>query len=333
MMDNEQPWQPPRKQSAPPMMEVTPQVPELTLFSPSTATISNRQDATTKNKNNFFQRMTKSNHPKPTVAFQSKTQEFISFSMQPAVPDITILDHQMVITPTTKKVSGDKVCKNNNIYEKMPKPSVPDVTILDDEPKAVEAPKQQNRVFDANYKQMLIDSHESFMKQIRQDEPNKPPETTGNHGTKDVKKSANNHKSNLFNMRQYQENPLKKYAPKRTTLAWDMKNVANLDSSSILVEGDFQTNNRNEEDQCDEKTFKKVADMLNQIQKLTTTESSTTAKSKESVRNIDNCPSKVLRQLALKYLTQEEQIYFDVENDLKDLEDVEVDRKNECANS
>lgn len=263
--------------------------------------------------------MTKANQKKSniTAKLQSPTNLIVSRG-EHAVPDVTILDNQMMITPTTRKTVNfnDKPSKSNNNYaEGITKPSVPDLTILDDEPKVNQVPvfQQRNRIFDADYKQMLIDSHGNFMKQMRNDE-NQPP-------AKDAKRPTNNHKSNLFNMKQYQENPLRKYAPKPTALpTWNDMQI-DLDSSSILVDDEPQKNTTNiTEETCDDTTFKKVAEMLNQIQKLTTTPTKPAEPKQDSTSSVE-----LLRLLANKYLTKDELLDFDVEYELKELEQNEID--------
>lgn len=279
-MDNDQPWQPPRPHSGQPIMVGAPEVPELTIFSPAT----NQKI----NKPNFIQRITKSDEKKG-IQKQVRIQQ----QRNPSVPDLSILE------PQVQQSSQ----KNTNIFDRIPVPSVPEVTILDEEPKQNQNSNSE-RVFDNSYKKMLINSHEQFMRQIRSENTEKTNEVV-----------VNGKKSALFNNVKYQENPLRKYAPK------PMKpSVAvNLDNSSILITDELIQPTPVDEDEI---TFKKVAAMLNQIQQLS-------LPSSEHEKQIGKVsPTKVLKQLAIKYLTNEEQIQFDIENEFKELERFEEDNVN-----
>lgn len=281
-MDNEQPRQPPKPQSGHPMAMVTPEVPELTIFSPT-----NRPN--TNQKMNFIQRISKSDEKKnhPQMRSQPKHQNIMN-SAKPSVPDLSLFDPQ----PNHRPTQNNK----ENIFDNIPKPSVPDLTILDEDPK--QQSNSSSRVFEISYKNMLLNSHEQFMKQLRSEDPEKPME-----------KVTNGKKSALFNNQKYQENPLRKYAPK----AAQQIETVNLDSSSILIESEMYKTPAEAPVDEDEITFKKVAAMLNQIQQLAIPSNKDDDPSNKRTTNI-------LKQLAMRHLTKEEQEFYDIESEFKELE-------------
>jgi hypothetical protein len=314
MMDNEQPWQPPAPQKIAQIPKITPQVPDVTLFSPTT----------TNNKNNFMHRAMASEkvlnipkHQKMTTNQVPNNQLFNN--VKPSVPDVSLFDPP-VLNQVNRNVgraqtqlptsncgstsnllfSKSQKSSKENLFQGTVKPSVPDITILDEDPKKQEAQaNSNNQVFSESYKKMLINSHEQFMKQMKNDQ-------TAIEQVAQQKK-----KSGLFN--KYQDNPLRKYAPKPQPSSYEQ----DANSSSILVEFEEISIAPETEDKADETTFKKVAEMLSEIQKLVIPGQSPQPE-KPAAKNFQK--HTILRQLASKYLTKDEFNLYKVEKELKELE-------------
>ncbi|CRK99718.1 CLUMA_CG013022, isoform A [Clunio marinus] len=318
-MDNEQPWQPPEQQKVNQFPQTLPEVPEVTIFSPTNKIPSVKPQAS-----NFIQRAmanavvnnknSKSQPIKrPTNYMPSVISHEILNSVKPQVPDLSLLDTQTQSKVQTNirisnqpSTSSQHMNKNNskeNFMNMMSMPLVPDVTILEEEPK-----KQQNlpkrQVLSESYQKMLINSHEQFMKQIQHDKEDfcvnsSAPQTKPGFIT-----------SQLNN---FQDNPLRKYAPKPQP-----KNQrCQADTSSILIDVDDipEANNDKVED---EMTFKKVAEMLHEIQRLVVP-----GKDVNDPNNIIETPptqNQILLKLAKTYLTPEEIEFYDIENELKGTE-------------
>lgn len=318
-MDNELPWNPPEPQQRPQPPKIGSQVPDVTLFSPTNKpnTISHAISS----KSNFLQRAIASekilNIPKQTSAPKSHAfnNDLIS---KPSVPDLSLFDPQ-VLHPTNKlngpakpsSVPNKIFTKANqtsreNIFGSIGKPSVPDVTILDQE---LKKHVSDDRTSGESYKQQLLISHEQFLKQIRTDPS---PELQTVNGKK---------KSPLFNFQpiKYQENPLTKYAPKPSPVSYE--NDGN--SSSILIETDDVNvpSPAMNLDKSDEMTFKKVAEMLCEIQKYVIPgkpADSTDQSEKTPTSSSQKCA--VLKRLATTYLTTEEIELYDIERELREIE-------------
>ena len=319
-MDNEQPWHPPQPQQIPEIPKTTPQVPDVTLYSPN-----NRLQ----NKNNFLQR-TMSNEKVLNIPKQQPTRNLHNpllsnpnfnseMHMRPSVPDVSFFNPQALIPtsrmnglPTNTKSPSNLVFnKSNKNYSKenvFGKPSVPDVTILEEDNSQIKQQSQQAEpVFSESYKKMLINSHEQFMKQLKADKPPSAEQT-----------NPSKRKSSLFNSHanKYQENPLRKYAPlmaQQKTTKQDQHN-----SSSILVDLE-ESAQPSGSDKSDEKTFKKVSEMLNKIEKLVIPGQSAPDKMEQAKPDTNVKTHEIMRHLASTHLSPEEFAFYDVENDLKEL--------------
>lgn len=305
-MDNDIPWNLPEPQQRPQIPKTSPQVPDVTLFSPT-----NKPS----NKPNFLQRaianekiFSNSNKHIELTAPSSYAYNKELFS-KPSVPDLSLLHPQVLKStdrinePTIPMSSKNGRTSQENVFGTVGKPSVPDVTILEEEPKLRVNPSEL--IFGESYKKQLLNSHEQFMKQIRTDPEPLPPPVIG-------KKI-----SPLFKPQpKYQENPLRKYAPTKQPVLTDKDG----NSSSILVDTDdvIQPSSL---DKSDEMTFKKVAEMLCEIQKLVIP-----GKTLEQTSQGDNTPTSssqqcaVLKKLASTYLSTEEFELYDVEKELKEIE-------------
>lgn len=299
MMDNDQPWQPPEQPRIVQMPKVSPTVPDITIFSPS----SNLPAA---KKNNFMQRAQAN---EKVMSSSQKIKHSVPIHLaKPSVPDLSLFDppvlnaaNRNTVKPPTN-YSQNVFAKSNasskeNIFLACSKPSVPDLTILEEEPQKKVSAAGSDQVFSESYKKMLIKSHEQFMKQMKNDVHDLPKQP--------------NKKSVLFNPQRYQDNPLRKYAPAPPPVAYDK----DVNSSSILVEFEEEPAQAVSEDKTDEMTFKKVAEMLSKIQKLVIPGQSTPEDSPRiEPRN------HVLRKLATAYLTPEELLEFEVDKELKQME-------------
>lgn len=313
MMDNDQPWEPPEQPRTVQMPKVSPTVPDVTIFSPSNQPPIKRSNFMQRVKTNeaILKHSSVANQPHHLNMFDKVT---------PSVPDLSLFEPQVLNSanrnsaPTTKQniahtsqnvFAKTSTSSKENIFLACSKPSVPDLTILDDEPKKAKSSSGGNdQVFSETYKKMLIKSHEQFMKQMKNDVQ---PEST----------KQSSRKSTLFNPQRYQENPLRKYAPAPQPAVYDGN------SSSILVEFEEEPLPAQPEsnEKPDEMTFKKVAEMLSKIQKLVIPETSTP----DDFKSTQNVPRHlVLRKLASSYLTPEELEYYDVDKELKEMEQNEA---------
>lgn len=296
MMDNELPWNPPEPQQRQQTPKTGPEVPDVTLFSPTIKT-------STTSKTNFLQRALANPINKQAASSIGHNNDNKMFT-KPSVPDVSLLDPRISTVPNLlfTKNNNRQETSNENIFGSVGKPSVPDLTILDEEPK-----QKADRVYGESYSKQLLNSHEQFLKQLRKDHSPSPEPPTNERK-----------KSSLFNTQQtkYQENPLRKYAPKHHPPPNDYDG----NSSSILVE----TNNvtlpsaLENGDKSDEMTFKKVAEMLCEIQKFVIIPEKTEPADQTPLRNSQKCA--VLKKLASTYLTNEEYDFYDIERELDDIE-------------
>lgn len=326
-MDNEQPWQPPQPQDIPEIPKTTPEVPDVTLYSPGNKL---------PNRVNFLERarvmenVPSNLKPPPSRNLNNPLFSNPSFNRpsKPLVPDVSLHNPQ-ALNPTSRM--------NKPIYTKSPSnmlfpkttklsskenffglPSVPDVTILDELPRP-ETSNPNEPVFSESYKQMLITSHEQFMKQIQQE---KSPSAEPTNQPK--KKSA------LFNppTNNYQENPLRKYAPNPPPpRTFDSDPHGPHNSSSILMDAERPAASSSGST-SDDKTFKKVADMLNKIEKLAIPEQTKPDKRYEKTEKSSE-PHEIMRNLASNYLSPEEREFYEVE---KELEELQVEERDDDDN-
>lgn len=311
MMENEQPWMPPEQQKISQMPDMQPQVPELTLFSPSTKPIANN------NRPNLMQRAISNekvfNDPKQKPLQPTLVQNNAVYSkVQPAVPDLSLFDplvnhsNRPVSTNRPQNMVYQKNHKSSkeNIFASSALPAVPDVTILDEEPKR-SSPGQTrtNQVFSESYKKLLIKSHEQFLKQMNNEAPREEPS-----------QNSQRKRPGIFSSK-FQDNPLRKYAPKPQLT----QQLNDGNSSSILIECDDDSPPENEE-KTDEMTFKKVAEMLTEIQKLVIPGKSPTFE--DQVEEPPKKQSNILRHLASLYLSREELEYYEVEKELNEVEEM-----------
>lgn len=291
-MDNEQPWQPPEQQKTPHIPQITPQVPDLTIFSPS-----NKLPAT--KSSNFLQRA-KANENIPKPQKSSSPSNLMFNNVKPSVPDVSLFEFSP--TSSARPVSSSsnlmfaksQKSSKENIFDGITMPSVPDVTIMEEKPKQVKPTSGPNQVFSESYKKMLLNSHEQFIRQLR----------------KDVSPTAEMEQKKKFGLfshqNKFQDNPLRKYAPKPPPVVYEL----DANSSSILVE--FEDAPPTPEDKSDEITFKKVAEMLSEIQRLVIPGKSPTE------TNLKR--HEILRHLAASYLTPEELQLYAVERELTQME-------------
>lgn len=332
-MDNEEPWQPPEQKTFPQVPQINPQVPELTLFSPSS---SQQQQQRKKPGSNFLQRASQ-NNVLPTKPLQQNIHQNLAIANcvppKPSVPDVSILaDNWKRINANQghqKSSSKENVSSPTTFQAQhnIPKASVPDVTILDEEPKRAKACKtssSSDRVFNESYKKMMINSHEEFMRQIKEDS------ATQNVQPNDA--NLTQKRSGLFNKQQpvrYQENPLRKYAPKPYTQKEPQRTSSHEqdgNSSSILVDVDkiAPISNRQSckesEEKSDEMTFRKVADMLSEIQKLVIPSGDSADKRTQNEEHTKPKKLEILKKLAQTYLTSEEYDFYEIEQELEELQ-------------
>lgn len=289
MLDNDEPRKPPELQKVTQAPKLLPQVPELTIIS-----TENKKPI----KNNFIQRALSSEAP------TFKSQPLIRES--PPSRSQFQLDNRF--TQATFQKSPVNVLKEDNriFPQMMTKPSVPDVTILD-ETKEVSR-KSTEKVFTNSYKEMLINSHDQFLKQL-------------NHSP-----TNSSTPQQQVPLSRFKQNPLSKYIPSATqeTKTFSSNNlIKDLNSSSILSEIEV-TQNNNHKGENEEVTFKKVAEMLSEIQKLVVNEKTSSPSSPSNNQVSNNVPTsnrcEILRQLATTYLTQEEFAKYKVEEELSEME-------------
>ncbi|KAG5682235.1 hypothetical protein PVAND_011600 [Polypedilum vanderplanki] len=296
MLENEEPWRPPIQEKLPEKLKIGPEVPEITI-------IGTEVNKTPKN-NNFLQRAITSDKTNRSTEnkFSKKTSPYNTFGGSSS---------------------------SSNHFKLLNRPQVPDLTILDDDENTSKTQQQYNkgstdRVFTESYKEMLVNSHEQFLKQLGNKSNSK--------GTDSSSQSVETRKRSPFFMQQaittqYKQNPLAKYAPKCDQPIINNREK-NVNTSSILI--DFNKSNNDEKvlhpsknltEENDEVTFKKVAEMLNEIQKLTIpTNIQQTEKSlipnKMCTEDKLKDSNSILRELAKKYLSTEELIKYQIDNEL-----------------
>lgn len=322
-MDNEQPWQPPQQHHVIEIPKLTPQVPDVTLYS--------GEQTNNRLPNNFLQRAMKVNgnfhntsKPPPTRALANPLLSIPVFNsemhIKPSVPDVSLLNPQ-ALNPTNRMNSGtnplqlvkEKTSTNlvfqsssRNLKENIfGKPSVPEVTILEEsvstKQQFQETRSSSEPVFSESYKKMLINSHDQFMKQIKHDKSMSPESS-----------NPQKKKSTLFNSQtnNYRENPLRKYAPKpQPPRAPENDHHDRHNSSSILM--DF------EKVLPDKNSSENVAEMMNN---LVIPEAD-----QNEEENLESKPKKceIMRRLAFSYLSPEEIELYGVERELQELEEIE----------
>lgn len=257
------------------------------------------------------------NIPKQQPLLQSSaTNNRVFNNVKPSVPDVSLFESVLIPTnrvsassypnsrksPTNMLFQKSQKSSKENIFEAAVRPTVPDVTILDEEPKIAEPQNFKNQVFSESYKKLLIKSHEQFMKQMKNDS-----------STEEVNKQHK--KPGLFNQK-FQDNPLRKYAPKPQPVTYQN----DMNSSSILQECDLiSPPSSATEEKTDEMTFKKVAEMLSKIQRLVVP-GKTTPNELEQDDHSQVSQVVFLRKLATSYLTREELEFYEVERELNELE-------------
>lgn len=268
MLENEEPWHPPKPQTQTDFFRITSQVPEVTIFDGESSGGA---------KSNFIQRAKTSERiqMKSPAIESSKSPRFPQSTHQ--VPDLTILE-ETKSSPTTTS-------------------------------------RKQDRVFTESYKQMLINNHEQFRKQIET-----PNECSSTSNDNQIKRSGILSSKQPF---EYRPNPLCKYVPSKIDLNKD--SAKNMNSSSILIDEDSsqhhqpQQQNQQNEEEKDDMTFKKVAGMLSEIQKLVI---SPRVSSEVAINKINltssNRNSEILQKLASQYLTPEEYSFYEVESEFND---------------
>lgn len=160
---------------------------------------------------------------------------------------------------------------------------------------------------------MLMNTHNEFMKQFKADNPS-TPETA----------AAPTKRSGFFGPQpvKYQSNPLLKYAPKPKEP--EVSDTSEPDLSSVLRALEAGPESIPDSDEkVDEITFKRVAEMLSEIQKLVIPDKTASEGSDKGSKEVTKkAPrrSEILRRLAFQYLTPEELRMYEVEDDLMDLE-------------
>lgn len=264
MLDNEEPWMPPKPLKQTEILKISSQVPEVTI-------IDGESSGSKHLKNNFLRR----------ALSIEKSQQKTSQPPQIASNSPTI-PHSI--------------------------PQVPDLTILDEEVKSKKSsPSSNGRIFSESYKQMLINTHDQFKKQhTKSPIDNKQPKRSGILSSKQP-----------FD---YKPNPLCKYVPSKIE-SNSNNNVKDGNSSSILIDVDKissppkQQLEENKADKEEDLTFRKVANMLSEIQKLVVSprvSSNGTDNNNEKPLNDD-----IIRKLALKYLSAEEYSFYDIDNEFQ----------------
>lgn len=326
MMDNEQPRQPPQPPPTHLTPKITAQVPEVTLFSPA-----NRPPAI--NRPNILQRagnkVSSVQQSPPVIVPQvpmTKQQSYSSSipAAKPSVPDLSLFDAKQqnpMIQRRPSSSPSNLACQNpaqvskDRILDVMGQHSVPDVTILEDPKSQRPNTNGSGAVFDESYKNMLMNTHNEFMKQFRADNPRATTEAPKKKGF-------------FSSQPEYQANPLLKYAPKPVNAAV-IRPPKELDASSPSRSLEKAPESLQESDEkIDELTFKKVNAMLSEIQKLvidkTTTPEASNGEKSEPTKPAPT-RSDILRRLAFQYLTPEEIRLYEVEDELTELENEETE--------
>jgi hypothetical protein len=321
MFENEEPWQviKTREIGTSEVLQIIPQVPEVTIISDSIKTPINNHN----NNNNFLHRAMLTEK-----AFKTSPNNNPVHQNNALMGPLPLQSNQQ--QTFNRPLSRNPVTPNNAQQNLFNSPQVPDVTILDDVQKPLKhaSPKTQtDRVFNESYKEMLINTHDHFLRQIQKDQFPSPTNANDN---------SNKKRSNFLNApppTSFKLNPLSKYAPKMTD-----KPIIEKDgnSSSILIDVDdcARNNSTNKTpshitNENDEATFEKVAKMLSEIQKLVIPPSTPSPQSSagranevESYKPIEvSKKCEVLRHLAKKYLSSDELTRFQVEKELRELED------------
>lgn len=286
MFENEEPRHPPMQEKSTEALRIFPQVPEVTIISAENKQIK-------RNNTNFFHR----------------TETSQKTSSQPLInPFYSISPRQQSDQLSAMARTGQK--QINAQF----RPQVPDLSILDDHIKKAtnNSPlSSTERVFTESYKEMLVNSHEHFLKQLGKDNEKE------NSSTSSEKK-----RSPFLSTATFKQNPLSKYAPKAvgsTNSNINSQTVKDLNSSSILVDVKISDNlNKNNalSEESEEVTLKKVAEMLTEIQKLVIPSEKTYSidSSSSDARNT----KEILKQLANTYLTPEEVVKFQIEKEFGD---------------
>jgi len=293
MLDNEEPWKPPEMQKISQAPKLSPQVPELTIIS-----TENKQNPT---KSNFLQRaMLTEKNLKPQSSQNIHNNDPVRFQPFVGSKDNRFGENLYKKSPT------NILKEDNKAYQPIiTKPQVPDITILDDDNSKSKTPSSTERVFTNSYKEMMINSHNQFLQQFNKEQNVNP---------------APKYPVKAIESTRYKQNPLAKYIP--SPEAQSYKPYKDGNSSSILTDNDITQNNHNRKDENEEVTFKKVAEMLSEIQKLVIPEKPLQSPNSSGGDNSRRKSSdvEILRQLAHTYLTQEELIKYEVDSELSELE-------------
>lgn len=289
MLDNDEPWKPPEMQKTA-QLQLKPQVPELTI-------ISTENKSNSKSNNNFLQRaMLTEKNLKTQAGCTNQTSPSVRF--QPVFPNKSPANN----------------AQDTRTSPILTRPQVPDITILDDDETNNNRRKSNSteKVFTNSYKEMLINSHDQFLKQLQREA---------------VPQASNKTNEHNIPLAKYRQNPLTKYIPSPEQQNFNKFKDGN--SSSILSDIDITQNNNvntnSKNGETEEVTFKKVAEMLSEIQKLVVTEKPLQVSSPNSNSgNIQQPKSssnhEILRQLAKTYLTPEELAQYQVDSELSELE-------------
>lgn len=268
MLENEEPWHPPKPQTQTEIFRISSQVPEVTIID---------GESSVGMRSNFIQRAKTSERiqVKFSAIESSKSPRFPQATHQ--VPDLTILE-ETKNSPTTTTT------------------------------------RNQERVFTESYKQMLINSHEQFRQQIENDKVSNECGSSSNND-KQIKRSGILSSKQAFD---YRPNPLCKYVPSKIVKDTSVKNRS-MNSSSILIDEDSQQQlhqnqqQSSNEEEKDDMTFKKVASMLSEIQKLVISPRvSLEVDSNKINPPSNNRNSEILQKLASQYLTSEELSFYEV---------------------
>lgn len=333
-IDNEElPRMPPEKQQINTISRAVPLVPEVTLYQAASQQKNPQQNKSQQNvfgSTSVFGNMRKQQLIGSRNNLPIATNQLVS-----TVPDVSLLDHipnqrkmplseNLTVFPKSFQKSQQNYSPilKENLHTQTPKPLVPEVTMYEPK-KASEKQESQktNLIFDDGYKKHLMESHQHFMKQMQVDSE----ELNAN---KTQKKTIFNSKP-VFN-----ENPLSKYAPRAQNVLQPIS-IVNLEdsdvgnSSSILIDVDkiiekrdnIEKNSQQQqqklsESQSEEETYRKVAEMLTEMQKFAGIGGQNFNPGNSISSQVQETDLDVLKRLASKYLTEEEFKLYQVEKEL-----------------
>lgn len=220
------------------------------------------------------------------------------------VPEITILN------------TGDKILQTNKQQTRTPinnrfSPTVPDVSVIN------QSESNQNRIFTHSHKDMLINNHDQIMKQNRIQILNELNEDQFLRDNKHGYSTGSGLLAKSQMPYEFKPNPLCKYVPTKISKAPKSPCQKDGNTSSILIDSPktpvpFQRyNNENDSiNEGDEVQFKSVAGIISEIQRLVTP-------SKIDVDTDESSTNGILKKLAKMYLTNEEYLSYDIEEELR----------------